>query len=174
MARGEQEQQCFDIVRDKLEKYQYSSTLSEKELNAIRYIFQTSIPNPNSSEFPDFIFENGFIEHFQVTSAKETKKGAKVAEAITYFEKDCELADEEMSKTLTLPHEVNQFYTHVISCDAYNFLKEKGINGRYGEIVDYIRNQDGSGQCPLETYIDGYVGTDSILPRIAEFVASMK
>lgn len=69
---------------------------------------------------------------------------------------------------------VKQFYTHVISCDAYNFLKEKGINGRYGEIVDYIRNQDGSGQCPLETYIDGYVGTDSILPRIAEFVASMK
>lgn len=112
MTRGKQEQQCFDIVRDKLEKNQYSSTLSEKELNAIRYIFQTSIPNPNSSEFPDFIFENGFIEHFQVTSAKETKKGAKVAEAITYFEKDCELVDEEMSKTLTLSHEVNQFYTH--------------------------------------------------------------
>ena len=98
MTRGEQEQQCFDIVRDKLEKYQYSSTLSEKELNAIRYIFQTSIPNPNSSEFPDFIFENGFIEHFEVTSSKETNKGAKVKAAESAFERENENIFEDMQK----------------------------------------------------------------------------
>ncbi len=33
-------------------------------------------PNPEPSLFPDFVFENGFIEHFQITSSKETRKGA--------------------------------------------------------------------------------------------------
>lgn len=34
-------------------------------------------PNQNSNEFPDFIFEDGFIEHFAVTSSSEGRKGAK-------------------------------------------------------------------------------------------------
>lgn len=32
-------------------------------------------PNQNSNEFPDFIFEDGFIEHFAVTSSSEGRKG---------------------------------------------------------------------------------------------------
>ncbi len=32
--------------------------------------------NPNASCFPDFIFDKGFIEHFQVTSSMENRKGA--------------------------------------------------------------------------------------------------
>ena len=35
MARGEQEQRCFDVVRDKLTKHQYNSAVSEKELHII-------------------------------------------------------------------------------------------------------------------------------------------
>lgn len=29
----------------------------------------------NKTEFPDFISENGFVEHFHVTSGKSTRKG---------------------------------------------------------------------------------------------------
>ena len=96
MARGEQEKRCFDCAKKLLEESYYKSVVLENELDSIRRIFQTAIPNTKPSQFPDFIFENGFIEHFQVTSAKETKKGAKVAEAIIHFKKDSELLDEEM------------------------------------------------------------------------------
>lgn len=34
-------------------------------------------PNHNINDFPDFIFDDGFIEHFQVTSANESRKGDK-------------------------------------------------------------------------------------------------
>ncbi len=39
-------------------------------------IIRTANPNPSESEFPDFIFKNGFIEHFQITSSRSTRKGA--------------------------------------------------------------------------------------------------
>lgn len=98
MVRGEQEQRCFDVVRDKLTKHQYNSAVSEKELHIIRKAFQIATPNPKASEFPDFIFENGFVEHFQVTSAKETKKGAKVKVAESAFERENEKIFEDMQK----------------------------------------------------------------------------
>ena len=41
-------------------------------LNAIR----KANANNKSSEFPDYIFDNGFIEHFQITSSKVTRKGS--------------------------------------------------------------------------------------------------
>lgn len=33
-------------------------------------------PNPQSSQFPDFVCNEGFIEHFQITSSSVTRKGA--------------------------------------------------------------------------------------------------
>lgn len=33
--------------------------------------------NPRKSEFPDFIFPNGFIEHFKITSSHVNRKGAE-------------------------------------------------------------------------------------------------
>ncbi|MDO5376738.1 MAG: hypothetical protein Q4G52_00250, partial [Clostridia bacterium] len=39
-------------------------------------ILRIAQANPNASNFPDFILENGFIEHFRVTSSSVTRKGA--------------------------------------------------------------------------------------------------
>lgn len=35
-----------------------------------------ALPNPQPNEFPDFHIQNGFVEHFQITSSHETSKGA--------------------------------------------------------------------------------------------------
>lgn len=50
--------------------------LLEDERIEFANIIRTAKPNPSSSEFPDFIFDNGFIEHFQITSSQVTRKGA--------------------------------------------------------------------------------------------------
>lgn len=35
-----------------------------------------ALPNQQPNEFPDFYIPNGFVEHFQITSSRETSKGA--------------------------------------------------------------------------------------------------
>ena len=54
-----------------------------------------AISNPNSSEFPDFISDNGFIEHFQISSSKTNRKGANHQIRKSAFEKQ---AHEEIRK----------------------------------------------------------------------------
>lgn len=50
--------------------------LLENDREEFESVLRVAQPNPDASCFPDFIFENGFIEHFQVTSSAVTKKGA--------------------------------------------------------------------------------------------------
>lgn len=50
--------------------------LLENDREEFESIMRTARANPDASCFPDFIFENGFIEHFQVTSSLVTRKGA--------------------------------------------------------------------------------------------------
>ena len=50
--------------------------LVENDREEFESVLRVAQPNPDASHFPDFIFENGFIEHFQVTSSAVTRKGA--------------------------------------------------------------------------------------------------
>lgn len=147
MARGEQEQKCIDFVRKQLEENKFNSLLPNKDIDIIRQIFHIAKPNSHLSEFPDFIFENGFIEHFQVTSAKETKKGSKSAEASASFEKECESANEEMLKTLMQSHEVNQFYTHQMEMDcpecSYEYY-EKSFKKNFEHHIESLERYTGA------------------------------
>lgn len=50
--------------------------LLEEDRNEIERILHVIKENPNKTKFPDFIFFNGFIEHFHVTSSRINRKGA--------------------------------------------------------------------------------------------------
>lgn len=84
MKRGEREQICLEAVK----KIVFNENgeiqralndqifgLSKEDLSEVANLLRTAQPNEKASEFPDFVFENGFIEHFQITASKETKKG---------------------------------------------------------------------------------------------------
>lgn len=77
-------------------------------LNAIR----TAKENINSSEFPDFLLENGFIEHFQITASKENRKGSAEKIDLAMFNKKIE-------------NEVNEFYTYCDETPSYNQVRSK-------------------------------------------------
>lgn len=66
LKRGQRELECLQKAR----KFVSTNNPTCPYLSMAR-------PNPSTSNFPDFIFDEGFIEHFQVTSAKETAKGDK-------------------------------------------------------------------------------------------------
>lgn len=51
--------------------------VSEENYEDLKIWLESAVPNKKSSEFPDFLFEGGIIEHFSVTSSFEGRKGSK-------------------------------------------------------------------------------------------------
>lgn len=87
MKRGEKESFCLekvkmemfsDLTNDALNENPHYNLdfdknyfgLLEDERAEFVNIIREAKPNPSSSEFPDFIFADGFIEHFQITSSR--------------------------------------------------------------------------------------------------------
>lgn len=72
--------------------------LMEEDRIEIEKILYLAKPNENASEFPDFTFENGFIEHFQITSSKVTRKGATHKKEESAFDAKVAKETEELKK----------------------------------------------------------------------------
>lgn len=70
--------------------------LLEAERIEFANIIRTAKPNPSSSEFPDFIFDNGFIEHFQITSSQVTRKGATHARKESDFRRKVDIETDKL------------------------------------------------------------------------------
>ena len=68
--------------------HDYSFGLFENDEIEITDIFRKVKENKNSNDFPDFVFDKGFIEHFQITSSKTTNKGAKQIKEEKLFNKE--------------------------------------------------------------------------------------
>lgn len=87
--------------------------LTQEDLFEIINAIRKAKENPNPSEFPDFVFENGFIEHFQITASKQTKKKGSV-----------EMAEEQKFKKET-QEEINAFYKFCNDNPSFNEVRSK-------------------------------------------------
>ena len=56
--RGEQERICFEQIK--------KIAIKKADMQLLHY-WNKAVANSDSNAFPDFIFPNGFIEHFQVS-----------------------------------------------------------------------------------------------------------
>ncbi|MBS6070229.1 MAG: hypothetical protein KIB10_12560 [Enterococcus avium] len=77
--RGDKEKECLCLLQKSLESIEEKVNFygcSNDEVGKIKLAILEAVENPDTNAFPDFVFEGGFIEHFQITSAKETKKGS--------------------------------------------------------------------------------------------------
>lgn len=132
--------------------YQNAFGLSQEDEIEIADSLRKAKANESASNFPDFIFENGFIEHFQITSSKETKKGSAQAIAENDFNRRAERTESEfqencnnnpdfdnirtISTTMDVPkHESDylhssfkrNFEKHIESLEKYNGSTQIGI-----------------------------------------------
>lgn len=97
--RGEQEKICFEQIK--------KVAIKKADMQLLCY-WDKAVANSDSNAFPDFIFPNGFIEHFQVSAAKETKKGSAHNIAVNDFEQSSNKAfDQEREKFLQSPPRKN-------------------------------------------------------------------
>ena len=90
MARGEQEKMCIDWVNKLFLQRKVACLGKYSDWVFVKEAFETAKPNPASSEFPDFLFEGGFIEHFQVASTIENSKGSEFRKEQNVFHQKCE------------------------------------------------------------------------------------
>lgn len=112
--RGEAEQECFDLVKASLNKDVFFAMSYEDDC-IVKKAFAEAVPNPKLSEFPDFIFDEGFIEHFQVTSSFENRKGSTMAREKSNIDRDFQ--DRANKASENLPK--NQITIHSVETPPY-------------------------------------------------------
>lgn len=99
----------FDEVSDEhfmKQKYCYLSEVSrhcfhgldDMDILLIRNMIKSAHPNRKLSEFPDFICDMGFIEHFQVTASHVTRKGSPYSIQTSKLEQNIENWEHEVVK----------------------------------------------------------------------------
>lgn len=84
--RGEREQKCLDRVANSFNNGKLYG-LSCEDMEFLEAAIRSAKPNPESSVFPDFICENGIIEHFSVSSSKTTSKGSELQKEYSHYRK---------------------------------------------------------------------------------------
>ena len=168
MKRGEKEQLCLDSVRKILRTKNCKNYLDEDAV-IIENIL-TAQENEQANNFPDFICQNGFIEHFQVSASGETKKGFLYKQEESCFERQSnESIDNKKveylnsifkSNTLityesTLQYDKNR-YENYVKCFKKNFESH----------IDSLKKYDGSkdnGAFLIEQ-VDGNLFVDEAAP----------
>lgn len=98
--------------------------LLEHDREEFESVLRIAQANPNASCFPDFIFENGFIEHFQVTSSLENRKGATHTKKEREFYRTIESKKEEWNKTPSYNEVRSESWVFPNPVHTYEFLSK--------------------------------------------------
>lgn len=122
----QQEKDCFERVK---------KLANDKNDTRLLSFLYKATANSESSLFPDFLFDGGFIEHFQVSAANENKKGSKHNIAVNDFERESKATfEQERNEFLQSPPRKNpvigtydmKVVKHEMACPEYsyeNFVK---------------------------------------------------
>lgn len=134
-----EEKECLSKVIDVISKNKESSLIfANVNIESFLAILSSAKSNEEHSKFPDFLFDNGCIEHFSVSSSKEDKKGSS-------FRKELALKSKEQEKHLKeefaeLPFEKNTF-SIISSTNVYtNFSYEWFLESFKRNYSSHIRS----------------------------------
>ena len=135
--RGQKEKECLNVVTQSIFcnprqnfddyelKFENAFGFTQEDEREFLNIFRTIQANPKSSEFPDFVFDNGFIEHFQITSSRENRHGATEAKERAEFQQRIDKDRDEIRKNweITSSDKVrSNRWTRENSEHSYQFL----------------------------------------------------
>lgn len=125
------EQKSLSFVKNNLHK-EACFGLSDQQFIQLKRWLESARLNTYSTKFPDILFDNGFIEHFGVTSSSENKKGAQQIRESNIFKKNSEVnflknldnneQDELVSNSYCRPFEQHS-YINIKNSIQKNWLK---------------------------------------------------
>jgi|LSQX01.2.fsa_nt_gb hypothetical protein len=144
MAR-QNEKECTEELKNAFLGKTNVKIYANCELETISQILFSAKSNVNKNNFPDFVFSGGGIEHFQLTSSKETRKGSefKIEESINKKSKD------EYFEMLKEEHLNSEFIPGTIATDNYeevyeSFSYEAFIHSLERNIVNHVESLEKS------------------------------
>lgn len=82
---------CLKRIKDSFIYFKgLEKVFDNSDYLTVKSILNSARQNENHSDFPDFFFAGGIIEHFEVTASDETRKGSqyKIDDAYCQREKD--------------------------------------------------------------------------------------
>lgn len=111
-----------------------------KDIKKVFIAIKNCNPNPNLSKFPDFVFKDGFIEHFEITSSKETRKGS--AKKIDEFEFDKEINPQikdfnQLCENMEIGESREKSWSRKDVCHSYDNLKESFYNNFKKHLISF-------------------------------------
>lgn len=84
------EQRSLDFINNNLNK-EVCFGVSDQQFVQLKSWLKGAQLNTHSTKFPDIVFDNGFIEHFTITSSSEDRKGAQQTRESIIFKKNSEI-----------------------------------------------------------------------------------
>lgn len=153
--RGADEQFCLNIVKNSINPAEDIDILCSNFSNHLigitkndakilkEYIINAS-ENPNLNDFPDFIFNKGFIEHFKVTSSLEKKgKGAQHIKDTSKFNKEIEQKEKDLKTKLENNEPTSGFSCEKEYCKhSYDYFI-KSFKKNFENHLDSLSKYDG-------------------------------
>lgn len=118
---------------------------SEDDTIRFERLLRSVIPNPNISEFPDFVSELGFIEHFQVTSSKTNRKGSVHKKEESLFFEKVEEEEKQFKNEMDITPSFGEVkpirHTFSFPKHSYEFFVESFTNTWNHHIKSYEKYQ---------------------------------
>ncbi len=104
--------ECLEQIKSALKGEKKVNIWSNCDISEVSQFIFEARPNQNSNDFPDFVFDGGCIEHFEITSSRETRKGFqfKIDEQ-GYKKKKLEYHKELNKEALLIKHESGAIHT---------------------------------------------------------------
>jgi len=100
------EQCCLTCVRKTIQSDR-DLGLTDDEVREVAALVEQAEPNPDANKFPDFISPAGFIEHFQITSSNDNRKGSTHERGQAEFHREWGRKEAEFMESVSvIPGEV--------------------------------------------------------------------
>ena len=108
---------------------QCEKEFDNSDRSVMKYILISAKPNSDHNAFPDFFFDGGIIEHFEVTASNETPKGSRYKIDDAYYQRENDKHFKRLDKEfLESPHHPGTMRTETVEdtheCFSYeSFIK---------------------------------------------------
>lgn len=144
--QDEVEQSCLDFVKNNMIDEDFFG-LSLKQYIELRKWINEAKPNFDINKFPDFVFNDGFIEHFAVTSSLEDRKGAKQKRESKVFKNKSDTnflnkLDSSKEGEILFSHSYGRKFEEHTHCNITNSIKKNWLK----HIESYDKNMSTSRQ----------------------------
>ena len=170
MENGEVERSCFNAVNAILNNNRICYGCSHDAELLIKEIFSTANQNPTWNKFPDFICDNGFIEHFEVTSSYSNRNGSTMKRELDCLKKEVKTKDEALKAEVEVTpcYEGKTITTDTWHSDhSYDYFCISFKRAWDNHIEKYDKyNGDKSKSVFMIQYNDSALVTGAVLPDI--------